>query len=263
MASADLITGISCLHLQWRSLPECFQRVRELGLQVLELSTGSVEPPQYELCAELARKHDLRVSLHGWSDPARLSPREAVADLEAHLEICRQLTARHLVMHLGSHPQRAVGLERLAHVCRAVAPAFEQAGVTLCLENHYPYSYGGLHELGGEPADFDLLFDLSESPYVRFCLDYGHSHMARNTGEFIERLAPYLAYTHLADNLGEHDDHLGPEEGTVDWPDVLGRTLATGFRGPFVIEFPEKGDPGRFRRFMQTLHALARAHDRG
>ena len=257
MPSPDLVIGISCLHYEWQSLQEAFARVQEFGFDVIEFSTNRLAGDDYARCAELAAATGLGLSLHAWNDPAGQAPDCAMAELRETLAQCVAMGATHLVVHMGAHPTRALGLQRLAETCAGVAPDYEQAGVVLCFENHYPYDYHGVHELGGDPDDFLAVFGQVNSPAVRFCLDYGHSHMAGNTPDFITRLAPWLAYTHIADNLGEHDDHLAPEEGTVDWPEVLGQTLQTGFRGPFTIEFPERGDPGRFYRFLQVLKAAA------
>lgn len=256
MINSPLLTGISCLHYDWTTLDEAFSRADEFGVDLIEFSTTRLAEGDYAPCAMLAAKHGIGVSLHAWSDLTGQRPLEAVEELRFLLTVCRQMTASHLILHCGTSPQRAVGLERLAQVCYKVAADYERAGVTLCLENHYPYEYHNLDELGGEPEDFLHLFSIVTSPAICFCLDYGHSHMAHNTEAFIAQLAPYLAYIHIADNLGEHDDHLGPEEGTIDWPQVLALTLRTGFRGPFVIEFPEKNDPGRFSRFFDVLNAV-------
>jgi len=253
----DLTIGISCLHYAWACLDEAFARAGALGFDVIEFSTTCLSDDDYPRCAELSAATGLGVSLHAWLDPAGHQPSDAAAELRDTLARCVAMTATHLIVHMGAHPEREIGLRRLGETCAAVAPAYEQAGVMLCLENHYPYDYHDLSELGGDPEDFLTVFAQVNSPAVRFCLDYGHSHMADNTEAFIARLAPWLAYTHIADNLGEHDDHLAAGDGTVDWPTVLRLTLDTGFRGPFTIEFPERDDVGRFERFVRMLEAAA------
>lgn len=259
MLKNDIITGISCLHFEWTTLEQAFERVGQFGLDGVEFSTTRLEDGDYARCGELSEQTGLGVGLHAWGNFGQMAFEEAVAEFRLQLGRCVEMRAKHLVVHLGSHPDRQAGLQRLVDCCGAVAPEYEQAGVIMCLENHYPYAYHGLNELGGDPDDFLYIFERVNSPAVRFCLDYGHSHMANNTEEFIERLAPWLAYTHIADNMGEHDDHLAPEDGTVDWPETLRLTMATGFRGPYIIEFPEKGDVGRFERFLKVLEAAGAA----
>ena len=257
MTDCTISTAISCLHYEWQTLPEAFSRAREFHLGGIEFSTSRLSETDYLPCAKLAADTGMTVSLHAWSNLPRMSLVEGVDEARYLLDICRQMTARHLIVHLGSHEDRAVGLERIAHVLAAVAPDYEAAQVVICLENHYPYSYKNLCELGGEPEDFAYLFQLIPSPAVGFCLDYGHSHMAGLTEEFIAELGPHLRYCHIADSLGEHDDHLAPGDGTVQWDRVLDLTLKAGFFGPYVIEFPEQGDPSRFARFLDSLHRAA------
>lgn len=257
MPASDLTIGVSCLHYAWDTLTQAYERAAAYGFDLIEFSTTSLEAEDYARCADLSRQTGIGVSLHAWLDPAGEPVPDAVAALRAVLAQCVTMGASHLIVHMGAHLDRALGLGRLAEVYATVAPDFEQAGTLLCLENHYPYAYHDLHELGGEPDDFLAVFGQVVSPALRFCLDYGHSHMASNTADFIARLAPWLSYTHIADSMGEHDDHLAAGDGTVDWPTALDQTLRTGFRGPFTIEFPEQGDPARFRRFLGMLQAAA------
>jgi len=257
MLIPDLTIGVSCLHYEWGSLEEAFARAADYGFDLIEFSTTSLADVDYARVAELSRRSGIGTSLHAWLDSAGQAVSDAIAELREVRAQCVTMGASHLVVHMGSHPERAVGLQRLADVCVIVAPEYAAANVALCLENHYPYAYHGLNELGGDPDDFLAIFGHVASPGLRFCLDYGHSNMAGNTEEFIARLAPWLAYTHIADNMGEHDDHLAAGDGTVDWPAALRQTIQTGFRGPFTIEFPEHGDPRRFRRFFELLQAAA------
>ncbi len=256
-SSIPLSFGISCLHYEWETLPEAFARAQdEFGIDAIEFSTNRLDGDDYAACRRLAADRGMTVDLHAWDNLAA----DAAAGVEAMqrtLDQCAAAGVRHLIVHLGSHPDRRAGIDNVIAVCADAAPAYEQANVVICVENHYLFDYKDLHEIGGEPSDFHALFAAVSSPALRFNLDYGHSHMSGNTDAFIDELKDFLAYTHIADNLGEHDDHLAWRDGTVPWESVLRRTLATGFRGPFVIEFPEwKGGAGRFREFMDFLRRL-------
>lgn len=260
MTYSPLLTGVSCLHYAWDSLPEAFARLPEWDLDMVEFSTTRLHDHDYREVGRLAEATGKLTSLHAWTDLAQLDLAEGVGECRQLLHKCRQMAATHLILHCGTHPQRAVGLDQVAAIVGKVAAEYEHAGVQLCLENHYPYTYRQHCELGGDPSDVLHVLRQVKSPGVRFCLDYGHSNMAGNTLEFIQWLSPYLAYTHIADNLGDHDDHLAPGEGTVNWPEVLAQTLRAGFRGPYVIEFPENDDPERFNPFLSLLRELAGNH---
>jgi len=258
MKNPEFVIGVSSLHYVWHTLEEAFCRAKELSFALIEFSTTCLAPEDYEACGRLAEETGMQLSLHAWGNLAAMSLEEALQELKGLQEACAQMQARYLIMHLGTHIDRARGLRHIVEIGTRMAPAFEKSGLLLCLENHYPYEYKGLNELGGTPEDFIYLFSHISSPAVRFCLDFGHSHMAQNTEAFLVQLAPYLAYVHIADNHGEHDEHLAAGDGTIDWPSVLARTLQLGFRGPFVLEFPELNDPARFARFGALLQAAVR-----
>ena len=256
---------ISALHYEWASLDEAFGRCAgELGLDGIEFSlhpsgrfphTG---PEHYRQVGELAAKHDLQLSGHIWDNLAALGHGGERRLLEW-LDAARVLGLRFLIVHGGSHDDLHEGIRLVSRTCAAVAPEFERAGVVLCIENHYAYDHHDCRELFGTPDEFLDLFRQVESPAIRFCLDYGHSHMTANTNDLLARVGPHLAYTHLADNEGDEDDHLAFGCGTVPWREVLAATRAAGYGGPFTIEFPVRSaTDGAFRRCMDLLGELFR-----
>ncbi|MBC8231869.1 TIM barrel protein [bacterium] len=259
MSKEPLLLGISCLHYEWNSLDEAFNRcVEEFGLELIEFSTGSISEEDYDVCRTLSEKYSVQLGLHAWDNLPAMGQDDGETQALKLLNVCQQMGSKYLILHMGSHPNRKAGIQLITDICARIAPDFEDNNVLLCLENHYPYEYKEQNELGGVPDDFLPLFNLVNSPSIRFCLDYGHSNMADNTDDFIACLHPYLAYTHIADNMGEHDEHLAFGEGTVDWQHVLWATLKTGFRGPYVIEFPELHGIEFFTKFLQTIKELDR-----
>ena len=255
---------ISALHYPWDTLDQAFERCGgELGLDGIELSLHPsgrfphIGPEHYEQTAGLAAKHGLRLSAHIWDNLPKLGPDAGVCGLMGWLDAARTMGIRYIVVHGGTHDDQAEGLRLVARILADVAPAYEAAGVVLCLENHYAYTHHDLHELFSTPEEFVPLFDAVASPSVRFCLDYGHSHMTRNTDELLARVGPHLAYTHLADNHGVEDDHVAFGCGTVPWRQALTATHAAGYRGPFTIEFPVRSpDDTPFRQCLALLREL-------
>ncbi|MBM3500763.1 MAG: sugar phosphate isomerase/epimerase [Armatimonadetes bacterium] len=246
---------ISALHYEWRTLDEAFDRCREeFGLDGIEFSVaeGAGRPHlvegEYGRIAELGRAYGLQLSGHVWGDLPRLGAEGAARQLRAWLGIAREAALGHVIVHGGSHDDRAAGLALMGDVFARVADEYAAAGVVLCVENHYAWEYHDCHELYGTAEELEDLFAQARSPGLGFCLDYGHSHMSGNTPELLERIGHRLAYTHLADNLGEHDDHLMFGEGTVPWREVLAATRDLGYRGPLTIEFPVRDNLEGLRR---------------
>ncbi len=251
------ILGISCLHYEWANLAEAFRRcAEEFRFDLLELSTTKVRPEQYAEVRRLKEEHRLELGLHVWVDLPALGKELGTASALDILDTCARMHVRYVVVHMGRHPVREKGLAILRDILEGVAPVCADHGIEICLENHYAYEYRNLNELGGTPDEVLSVLEGLPPETFGFCLDYGHSHMTKNTSEFLQRVGDRLLYTHLADNLGEHDDHLSYGQGTVPWNEVLQETAELGFKGPYVVEFPEKQGPEHIDRCVAHLKRL-------
>jgi len=239
---------ISALHYEWETPEEAFDRcLNGFGLDGIEFSIheGAGRPhlleAEYGRVRELADTWPLLLSGHVWGDLAQLGAPAAVEQLRRWLRIACHLRFRYLIVHGGTHDDREAGVSLISDVLSEVADDYAASGVALCLENHYAWEYHDCHELFGSADELVELFERVNSPGLGFCLDYGHSHMTSNTVELLQKVGRRLVYTHLADNMGEHDDHAAFGEGSVPWLEVLSATRDTGFRGPFIVEFPVRG----------------------
>jgi len=246
--NVPLVT-ISALHYEWETVEEAFDRCQsDLHLGGIEFSlvAGGQRPhlleSEYDQVADLAAGSPLELSGHIWEDLPQLGAMEAVERLRYWLSVAQHLRFRYIIVHGGAHDDPSLGVSLMTEVFGSVADDYHAAGVTLCLENHYAWDYRDCHELLGSSDELQELFDAIESPGLAFCLDYGHSHMTGNTQKLLRRVGHRLAYVHLADNMGEHDDHVAFGRGTVPWREVLTLTRDIGYRGPFTVEFPVRGD---------------------
>ena len=251
------LIGISSLHYQWSNLEEAFKKcVNEYRFGLIEFSyhPNAIVDKDLSTIKMLSQKYQIKVGVHAWDNLPELGEDNGLKRMHKLLEVCLQMGAFYIVLHLGNYPDKKKGLEIISKILSKTIINYERSGITICLENHYAYEYKGMNELGGEPEDFLFIFRNINSPALKFCLDYGHSNLTKNTLSFIKKLHPWLASTHINDNFGLQDDHLGYGEGTVLWNKVLSATLSTGFLGPFVIEFPEKS--GKFQIFSSELREL-------
>lgn len=263
--------GVSSLHYEWDTIESaCRIAHEELGVDIVEFSHKGREVPlksfEWEDLPEIRSVRGkyggkISFSLHVWFDIPGEGGSSSVEKLGKAAEFASESGAPDVVVHMGKHPEREKGMEILKESLLKALPSFEKAGAVLSLENHYPYDYKGLNELGGVPEDFLEIFDAVKSPNLGFCLDYGHSHMCGNTDDFISALSPELRYTHLADNMGDEDRHLAFGEGAVDWADALEKTLEAGFRGPFIVEYP--ASPETVSRFKELLREILLRRGRG
>ncbi|MFH0796583.1 MAG: TIM barrel protein [Candidatus Omnitrophota bacterium] len=210
------IVGISCLYYKWKNLPEAFERcASEFGLDAIEFSySKAVCNTDLSLIEKLNKRYHLKLSLHVWDDMPNLGEKIGYQKMLDSLDVCRKMGASSLTIHLGTHPDKEEGLRIAAGVFGRSAILYEKSHIDICLENHYPYDYKNMNDLGGTLSEFLFIFNKVCSPALKFCLDYGHANMSNNTLEFIQKLHPYLGLVHIADNHGLADEHL-------PWPQVL------------------------------------------
>jgi sugar phosphate isomerase/epimerase len=114
------------------------------------------------------------------------------------------------------------------------------------------------NQVGDRVEDFEHLFRNIDRHWLGLALDYGHARLNRNLDQVIERLGERIIYAHVNDNRGDADEHLGYGMGVIDWGNALRATLRSGFRGPFVVEYPEFHGADKTERFLQDLRGYLR-----
>jgi 3-oxoisoapionate decarboxylase len=109
--------------------------------------------------------------------------------LERYLETATQLNAR-LVRLVLDGPDVRPSLDEAEQVLRQVAPDYQQAGVSLAIENHF---FIGSSQLAN-------LIERVGSPNVGVCLDVANSVASQEWPiETVTTLAPYALNVHLKD----------------------------------------------------------------
>jgi sugar phosphate isomerase/epimerase len=263
--------AVSALHLQWRDIEYCLDRVRgEFGLDGVELSwdvsfnSSATGRKQARALRSLKGKTGLMLSAHIWDDLGQLGPGPGEQVLLDWLDLCDETGVSGLVVHGGSYPDQNEGIARVRGILKNVVGAFERRGVVLNVENHYPHHYRNSQELFSAPWEFHEIFNL-DSPALRFCFDTGHGHLAGNWEALLREVGPWLGYVHLADNFGVYDDHCMFRHGTVPWDSMFDTLYEAGYDGPFCVEFPVREDTAPFRACVAELRSrwgVVPAHDR-
>ena len=129
-------------------------------------------------------------------------------------------------------------------------PAARQAGTRFCLEN-VPSYWGDV--LGDRVTDFEYIFSSVSDPVVGFTLDTGHAVLSGGYLNYIKVLGRRLIYAHLHSNDGATDRHQGYPKGVLDWEEALRAMMASGFRGPYNIEFDYDNGGRALRDLLRQL----------
>jgi len=250
---------ISALHFVWSDVEDCLRRVTdEFGLDGVEWSWHQAQQRPHCTAQDVSDIRSsggagtLSFSAHIWENLPGLSREEGARVLSDWLQLSRVTGVRDIVVHGGRHADQRKGIAHVRSIFSDVLPAYEEAGVVLCLENHYAYTYRDCQELFSEVWEFEEVFSL-DSPSLGLCFDTGHGHMTKNGCELVRKLGERLRYVHLADCHGVDDDHCMFREGTVPW-DALWEALEdVSFDGTFCVEFPVREDTKPFRRCVQEI----------
>ncbi len=244
----NVLTGVSSGNYEWETLEDaCRIASEEFEVDMIEFShsgTDEIREKSFEWrdLDEIQKtagiyQGKISFSMHSWLNILGEEINVVVEKLKQTALFAKRSNSKYTILHLGGHDERKKGIEILQNIFEQAIKYFEP-GCVVAVENHYPQYYGPENKIGASPEDFLQIIEYIKSPNLVFCLDYGHSHMCGNTWEFIEKLSPFLGYTHIADNFGEKDEHLPFGEGSIDWESALLKTFSSGFRGPFIAEYP-------------------------
>jgi len=254
-----LRTGISSGHFEWKDIEHAFRRCRdEWAFDILEIWGEQLGyPPPKGTGRELKRlsnEYGVAVSYHapffGQYDLACHNPSRSGLILNELLTVCKRCGVEFLIVHLGSNPDRQAGLRSALSAISQNLVTIEKLKLRLAVEI-VPSLWG--NQVGDRVEDFESLFRSMDRHWLGLALDYGHARLNNNLEEVIERLDDRIIYAHINDNKGEADEHLGYGMGVIDWGEALRETLRAGFRGPFVIEYPEFHGLDKTERFLQDL----------
>ncbi len=179
---------------------------------------------------------------------------KVMSRIERSLHSAALLQATSLVLHPGTHGALSwvrpgddwnVNKENMQHLHRLG----KRIGVEVTIEN---ISAG--YAILGTVKDFLHLYsEWRNAPGMT--LDIGHSHVKKQTDDYLRKLARHIRHVHLHDNKGDFDTHLAVGSGTIHWRRVLRALLETGFDGDLVIESVKApfASLDRVRKILRSL----------
>jgi sugar phosphate isomerase/epimerase len=162
----------------------------------------------------------------------------AVKEMDAALNIARQIETSVLVVHLGTptvqggENNRTAAIRSAEEICRLAEPV----GIRVALE----VIPNGLSD--GASLVSMIERDL-EGTHAGICLDFGHAFLLGDVADTIETVAEYLATTHVHDNQGARDEHLVPFDGRINWDVALMTMQKVGYDGTYMMELANTGSP--------------------
>ena len=264
----DCMAGIYTLDTYQRVLKK-YERYAGL-IGALEFShVDRITPEEGAKIGELARK----IGFDTWSIHSEHlntgDTLEHYLEVQKHeAEVCAALGCQVMVCHL-PNLLPYVDFERDLDVIGKVAELTHANGIRLAVETACYPDPNGEHAL---LSDAELVIRVAEAldmPDVGINVDTGHCLIGQSeknpailekilSGEIeqwipglVRRIGKKLFTTHLQDNFGLNDDHQAPGFGYIDWEKLVPAILATGYKGPFMMELT--GDGVKARRTVPQM----------
>jgi len=209
---------------------------------------------------------DISLSFHA---PLELSLAVQLEDLmAANVHYYKKLTdlaektgAEWITLHLGAYLSYFLSEEQALDLSisslNELTSYAEKKRIILAVENFRnsrkdPYPY---FQLGTKIEDFEKIFGLIDSPYLKICFDIGHANItSRNPAEYIKTFGRKIHSVHVHDNFGEEDKHLPCGYGNIRWAEIIQELKKSGFNGKLVIESEDNPETMlSSKKFLENL----------
>jgi sugar phosphate isomerase/epimerase len=141
---------------------------------------------------------------------------------------------------------------------KGLAAMADETDVIFAVENMYPLRAGG-----SEMVPYAPHWDPTALDVTHVTLDLSHTAASGSDAlAMAAELGGRLAHVHLADGTGMPsgpvpDEHLVPGRGSQPCAELLGRLLATGYRGAVVVEVKTTRAPTKEVRMADLAESLA------
>jgi len=243
-------------------LEAALKHVKNAGFTEVEINANMAHmDPRVFPCSELPHLGNLLndLELHPNSvhapiegvDLATQSPdikKQSIELLTKTLEYCRAIECPIMVMHPNHSDSLPLGRETMKKnsigAIREVVKKAEELGVKVAIENVIDKEG---ERFGSRTADLREIIENVDSSYLGICLDTGHANLLISSDASIREeilcAGEYLWTLHIHDNDGEKDCHWPPGDGNIDWSQVVKSLREVSYKGVFMMEIHERGDP--------------------
>jgi len=244
-------------------LESALKHIRNVGFTEVEINADKIhlDPrvfPRSKLSSIRSLINDLGLhpnSVHAPIDGVDLSAQStdiksrSIELLEKTLEYCRAIDCPILVVHPNHSESISLGYEVMKknsiENLRVVVKKAEDLGVKIAIENMIDMKR---ERFGSRVSDLKEIIRSVGSPYLGICFDSGHANLLAASSDIsiyneIIDAGEYLWTLHIHDNDGSGDQHLPPGDGSIDWSLVIRALREADYKGIFMMEIQERGDP--------------------
>ena len=256
--AVDIPVALSTASVYPLSVHDAFAVAHDLGYDGVEVMvTNSVISQNPDTLRDLSERYQQPIlAIHA---PTLLLTQQVWGKAWTKIELSAAMAAEVGASTVVAHPPfrwQTGYAENFAEGVRTIA---EQYGVTIAVENMYPWRVRGREAKAYLPH-----WNPVPEPYEHVTWDFSHAAIAgMDSFEQIRKLGDRLSHVHLTDGTPNgKDEHLLPGEGTQRCAEALSYLADVGFKGVVAIEVSTrktKAAGGREEQLKQTLD-FAREH---
>lgn len=245
-----------------QSLEKALRDIKNAGFAEVEINADKIhlDPRIFPSCNLMDLKNLLKdLSLHpnsvhapidgvDLSTPHPEMRKQSIDLVMDTLEYCRSIECPIMVLHPSHSDSLPIGREAMRknslEALKELTGKAEDLGVKIALENMIDQAGG---RFGSRVADLRQIIDDADSHLLGICLDTGHANLLPSREDVQEReiaeAGESLWTLHVHDNDGKEDRHWPPGDGTIDWNQVIRNLRKVDYRGIFMMEIQERGNP--------------------
>lgn len=113
----------------------------------------------------------------------------------------------------------------------------EKLGIGIAVENIPEFPRAKIPYYTSQYEDLLELADSFQSERIGVCWDFGHANLMKwDHAEAIRRMGERIKCTHIHNNFGLQDNHLCPDQGTINWENVISALRSIQYCGPLTLE---------------------------
>jgi len=185
------------------------------------------------------------------------------------LEYCKAIECSIAVVHPSHLDSLSIGTKAMkrnsVEALMEIVPRAEALGVKIALENMIKTKEKP--RFGSRVTDLIETIEEVGSSYLGVCIDTGHTNLSMHASKHDISLEDEIVLAgkrlwtlHINDNDGKEDHHWSPGDGNIDWSQVIRGLRKVNYKGVFMTEVAEKGDPKEFAKnlLLRTKEILAK-----
>ena len=240
------------------SVHDAFAVSRDLGYDGVEIMvTNSQISQNPDTLKTLSERYDQPVmAIHA---PTLLLTQQVWGKAWTKIELSAAMAAELGAATVVTHPPFRWQTGYAENFAEGVRTISEQYGVTIAVENMYPWRVRGREAKAYLPH-----WNPVPEPYDHVTWDFSHAAIAgMDSFEEIRRLGDRLSHVHLTDGTPNgRDEHLIPGEGTQRCAEALQYLGRTDFKGVVAIEVSTRRakGPGEREELLEQTLKFARRH---